>query len=92
MIINYIYWSVLAIIGFITMILYFIDKRRAIKNEWRIKEKTLLLSSFLFGSIGGLIGLYGFRHKTKHWYFVVVNVGSFIIHVVIGIVLFINFK
>ena len=59
--------------SFNTLILYFIDKRRAIKNKWRIKEKVLLSCSFFGGAIGGLIGLYVVRHKTKHWYFIVIN-------------------
>ncbi|MCD2501041.1 DUF1294 domain-containing protein [Clostridium sp. NSJ-145] len=44
----------------------YIDKRRAIKKEWRISEHTLILISLLGGSIGSLIGMYTFRHKTKH--------------------------
>lgn len=47
------------------------DKQRARKHLWRIPEKTLFLASVLGGSIGTLAGMYAFRHKTKHWYFVV---------------------
>lgn len=46
------------------------DKRRARKKLWRIPEKTLFLCSLLGGSIGTWAGMYAFRHKTKHWYFV----------------------
>ena len=45
------------------------DKRRARKKLWRISEKTLFLAALLGGSVGGLCGMYYFRHKTKHWYF-----------------------
>lgn len=48
-----------------------IDKRRAIRHQWRIPEKTLFLVSILGGSIGTWAGMYLFRHKTKHWYFVI---------------------
>ncbi len=48
-----------------------IDKRRAIKHAWRIPEKILFLASLLGGSIGTWVGMYAYRHKTKHWYFVV---------------------
>lgn len=48
-----------------------LDKRRARKHQWRIPEKTLFLTAFLFGSLGTWTGMYVFRHKTKHWYFVV---------------------
>jgi len=83
-----IYVGVIILMSFITFVLYSVDKKRAIKNKWRIKEATLLLSSFLFGSIGGLFGMYSLRHKTQHWYFVVVNFLSLVIHIFIGIVIF----
>lgn len=47
------------------------DKRLAKKKEWRIKERTLFLIAALGGSIGSIAGMWCFRHKTKHWYFVV---------------------
>lgn len=48
-----------------------IDKSRARRRAWRIPEKTLFAVSLLGGSIGTWAGMYLFRHKTKHWYFVV---------------------
>ena len=48
-----------------------IDKNKAKKKAWRIPEKTLFLVSLLGGSIGTWAGMYIFRHKTKHWYFVI---------------------
>ena len=83
-----IYLGLIILMSIITFILYAIDKKRAIKNKWRIKEATLLLSSFLLGSIGGLIGMYGLRHKTQHWYFVVVNFLSLIIHIILCVVIY----
>ena len=59
----------LVIINIIAFCLYGIDKKRAKKGQWRISEKTLLLSAVFGGSIGALLGMYVFRHKTKHWYF-----------------------
>ena len=47
------------------------DKRRAIRHEWRITETRLFASALLGGGAGAVIGMYTFRHKTKHWYFVV---------------------
>ncbi|MBQ5917291.1 MAG: DUF1294 domain-containing protein [Lachnospiraceae bacterium] len=61
------YVIIINIIGLLSM---FIDKYRAIKNKWRIPEKTLFLIAILGGSIGSNIGMRLFRHKTKHWYFV----------------------
>lgn len=46
------------------------DKRRAQTGKWRIKERTLFLLAALFGGVGGTAGMLVFRHKTKHWYFV----------------------
>lgn len=63
-----IYLLVLNIIGFLIM---GIDKRRAKKRMWRIPEKTFFIVSLLGGSIGTWAGMYAFRHKTKHWYFVI---------------------
>lgn len=47
------------------------DKRRAIEKKWRISERTLFMCSILGGSAGTWAGMYLFRHKTRHWYFVV---------------------
>ena len=42
------------------------DKRKAKKKLWRIPEATLLGIAALGGSVGSLIGMYAFRHKTRH--------------------------
>lgn len=49
--------------GFVLMLA---DKRMAQKNLWRIPEANLLLVAAIGGSIGSLLGMYTFRHKTKH--------------------------
>ncbi len=54
--------------GFLAM---YIDKKRAKRNEWRIKEGTLLSIALLGGGIGAMIGMYKFRHKTKKLKFTV---------------------
>ena len=59
----------LVIINLIAFAIFGIDKKRAKKGQWRIPEKTLFLSAILGGSIGAILGMYVFRHKTKHWYF-----------------------
>jgi uncharacterized membrane protein YsdA (DUF1294 family) len=58
-----IYYLVINIVGFLSMGL---DKFKAKHNHWRIPEKTLLLIPLFLGSVGSLIGMYTFRHKTKH--------------------------
>ena len=77
-----IYGAYLILLSLITFILYGVDKRKAINGSWRIKEATLLLSSFLGGAFGGYPAMLIFRHKTKgeHWYFTFVNIVGIIIH------------
>ena len=54
--------------GFLLMGL---DKWKAKHKKWRIAEKTFFLVSILGGSLGTWAGMYVFRHKTRHWYFVI---------------------
>jgi len=63
-----IYLAVINVAGFLLM---GIDKLRAKKQVWRVPEKTLFLIAVIGGSIGTNVGMYVFRHKTKHWYFVI---------------------
>ena len=70
--------AVMTAVGFLVMGL---DKGIARKNgarsaqgkatRRRVPERTLFLIAALGGSLGVLLGVYTFRHKTKHWYFVV---------------------
>ncbi len=60
----------LALINVISFIVCGADKSAAKRNNWRVPEKTLFLLAIVGGSIGVWAGMYFFRHKTKHWYFV----------------------
>ena len=60
----------LAVINLVTFAVYGIDKAKAKRGAWRVPEKTLFLLPLLGGSLGALLGMKVFRHKTKHWYFV----------------------
>ena len=67
--------------SFVTFVLYAFDKSAAIKQQWRIKERTLHLFSVIGGWPGALLGQIIFRHKTRKtsflimfWFTVVVNV------------------
>ena len=57
-----IYLLCVHLISFLAM---FIDKQKAKKGSWRIKESTLLILALIGGSIGGIAGMYIFHHKTK---------------------------
>ena len=59
-----------AAINLATFIVYGADKRRARKGKWRVPERTLFLLPRLGGSVGALLGMRVFHHKTRHWYFV----------------------
>lgn len=61
----------LAIINLVSIIVTISDKRRSIKNKWRIKEKTLITLSLLGGSVSMYITMRLIRHKTKHLKFMI---------------------
>lgn len=61
------YYILINLIGFFVM---GIDKRKAVKHTFRIPESTLFIIAAIGGSLGSILGMYTFRHKTRHWYFV----------------------
>ena len=63
-----IYLLIINAAGFILML---VDKVKAKKNLWRIPEATLFLVAAIGGSVGSILGMYTFRHKTKHIKFIV---------------------
>lgn len=63
-----IYFVLINLIAFFSM---WIDKAKAKKGAWRIKESTLFTLVLLGGGIGGIAGMYIFRHKTKKLYFTI---------------------
>ena len=65
----------LIIISIFTFFMYSFDKRIAKhKNRKRISEKTLLTLSLLGGAYGGYLAMIIKHHKTRHWYFVIINI------------------
>ena len=61
------YFLIMNIVGYVSMGL---DKSKAKRRAWRIPEATLFSIAILGGSVGSIFGMFHFRHKTKHWYFV----------------------
>ena len=53
-------------INIVTLIVYGIDKVKAMKGKWRISEATLLILAAIGGSIGALLGMKVWHHKTMH--------------------------
>lgn len=66
----------IVIINIISFIMYYIDKRLAIKHKYRIPEKVLILFSIFGGSLGSLLSMSLFHHKTKHLKFLITNLLS----------------
>ena len=84
----FIYLIIMNALGFVLMRS---DKEKAIRNKWRIPEKTLLLGTWLLGGVGAYAGMRLFRHKTKHWYFWAVNIIGLIWQIALAVFLFIKF-
>ncbi|CDM68220.1 Hypothetical protein CM240_1056 [Clostridium bornimense] len=80
-------YTYLFVINFIAFIVMGIDKSKARKGKWRISENTLILIAIIGGSCGMLIGMYYFRHKTKHNLFTI-GIPSILIIQIILIVYF----
>lgn len=73
------YVIIMNLIGFFLM---GIDKRKAIKRAFRIPESTLFIVALIGGSLGSLLGMYVFRHKTRHWYFVYGMPAILLLHII----------
>ena len=83
-----IYLLIVNAIGFLLML---IDKRKAIRHRWRIPEKTLFLTAAIGGSVGSIMGMYTFRHKTKHLQFTRGMPAILIVQLILAFVFFTQF-
>lgn len=68
--------------------MYGLDKMKAKRGRNRISEKTLLLAAALMGGLGALLGMFAFRHKTKHAKFLLGVPLLLILNVAVIVVLF----
>ncbi len=57
------------IVNLVSFIMMGVDKRKAQKRAFRIPEATLFVLAIIGGSLGSIIGMHLFHHKTRHWYF-----------------------
>jgi uncharacterized membrane protein YsdA (DUF1294 family) len=78
------YFVIINLISFIVMGL---DKHKAQKRQWRIPESTLFVLALIGGSIGSILGMRIFHHKTRHWYFVYGMPAILIVQVILVLVL-----
>ena len=83
---NSLLFTVIMMMNLYTYLLFLVDKKRAIGGKRnRISERKLLVSSFLVGGLGGLLGMYLHRHKTKHTNFkVLVPIAAILTSLIIG--------
>ncbi len=83
----------LALVNLWAFALMGFDKRRAkIRGARRIRERTLFLSALLGGGLGACLGMWCFRHKTKHWYFVVGMPLILLAEAALGVWLYLTFR
>lgn len=61
----------MAAVSFVLFLTMGADKRRAIQGRRRVPEARLFLLALLGGAAGGWLGMYTFRHKTKHRKFII---------------------
>lgn len=78
----------LIVINLITFLAMFIDKRKAKKGKRRIPEKTLFILVALGGGIGGIAGMYTFRHKTKKARFIIGFPAILIFEIIVAIAIY----
>ena len=74
----------------LALLAYVVDKVKAQRGAWRIPEKVLLSLSFFGGAMGGYLAMNTVRHKTRKWYFHLVNVLGIIWQVILLVYLLQN--
>lgn len=80
----------LIIINLVAFILYGTDKSLARHRKRRIRESVLILFALFGGSLGALLGMLLFRHKTLHLKFTILVPTFLVLHIVL--VLFLEFS
>ncbi len=61
----------LLVINLIGLIMMGVDKDKARRQAWRVPEATLFFVAAIGGCVVAIIGMYAFRHKTKHLLFII---------------------
>ena len=78
------YYLIINVILYMMMV---IDKKRAIKDGWRIPEKNMFVAAVLGGGTGGLIAMVFKRHKNRHMDFILVFTMTAILHMIVAFLL-----
>ena len=77
----------IVIVNILAFSLFGIDKSAAIQQKQRIPNRVLLLTAVFGGSLGSLVGMYTFRHKTKKWYYTITVPALLLIQIVAAVLL-----
>ena len=80
-----VYLVIINIVGFAMM---GIDKKKAKKRSFRIPEASLFIIAVIGGSLGSIAGMYFFKHKTRHWYFVYGMPAILVLQIILALVLY----
>ena len=80
-------WLILyaVLINLAALIVFGVDKKRARRHEWRISERTLFLLALAGGSVGAILGMLVFRHKTRHLKFRILVPLFLILHIALAV-------
>jgi uncharacterized membrane protein YsdA (DUF1294 family) len=78
------YYILINLVLYITMV---IDKKRAIKDGWRIPEKNMFIMAVMGGGLGGLVAMVFKRHKNRHLDFIMVFTMTSILHMLVAFLL-----
>lgn len=81
----------LIIINLISFLAMYVDKAKAKKGKWRIKEHTLFMLTLIGGSIGSIVGMNVFRHKTKKARFFIGFPTILVLQIVLGYMIYTDF-
>ena len=83
----------LAFVNIVSFLIFGFDKMQAVKNRYRIPEKTLLIWSAIGGATGSFIGMHVFRHKTrKSKFFITVPILMIIQIILIILIVLFSFR
>ncbi|HQP09487.1 MAG TPA: DUF1294 domain-containing protein [Anaerolineaceae bacterium] len=76
------------IINLVTMLVWGADKRRAVRQQWRVPEKWLFFLAFMGGAGGALVGMFLFRHKIRKPLFWIFSILFLAVHIFLFIYVF----
>lgn len=80
------------VMSVLAFVCYGVDKKRAVKHAWRIRESTLLMLAFAGGAPGAYLGMKVFHHKTKHLKFRILVPLALILWIVIAVMTYETIK